>query len=100
MTSLDFSGGNLELVALSFDAHKYNHILECLSAISKFPNAISSSLKFPMPTKFQVKQSLLQLLVSLQTWSPLLHLLANPISISKLQTCSQLPHFKFLLDFF
>lgn len=35
MTSLDFSGWNLELAG--FDAHKYNHILECLSAIFQVP---------------------------------------------------------------
>jgi hypothetical protein len=35
MTSLDFSGWNLELEG--FDAHKYNHIPKCLSAIFQVP---------------------------------------------------------------
>jgi hypothetical protein len=33
MMSLDFSGWILELVVSSFDAHKYNHIPKCISAI-------------------------------------------------------------------
>jgi hypothetical protein len=37
MTNLNFSGWNLELAALSFDAHKYNHIAKCLDAIFQVP---------------------------------------------------------------